>query len=406
MRPRIMLPVFTYLARLSAVLAAIFCARLISSPATAGAYTFYEASSEELAGPPGSIIRTEVLPGAPWGARAARLLYRSTGLAGEPIAVSAVVVVPTKPPPAEARQIVAWAHPTTGVARKCAPSLLLDAVMPTITGLTEMLERGYVVVATDYPGLGTGGEHPYLVGVSEGRAVLDSVRAARTLTHAGNRFAVWGHSQGGHAALWTGELARTYAPELDLVGIAAAAPASELAKLFDDDLSTTAGQILTALSLWSWSRVYDTSLASVVQPNAIEPVGKIGGQCVSGFADLMVDASAFGQIRHGFLKGDPTGIAPWSTYLAESTPGNHAGKWPPVFIAQGSDDKIVDPPVTTDFAIKLCDQGVGVRYFSVPGATHDVIATVSAKNAIAWIGDRFADRLAPTDCVAKNGASH
>ena len=393
-------------ARIAGIVAAIACPWLIQPSASAESFAFYDVPAEQLAGPPGSIIRTQDLPGAPWGARAQRLLYRSTGLAGEPIAVSAVVVVPTKPPPAEAGRSSPGPIRPPGVARKCAPSLLLDAVMPTITGLTDMVERGYVVVATDYPGLGTDGEHPYLVGISEGRAVLDSVRAARALTHAGNRFAVWGHSQGGHAALWTGELARTYAPDLDLVGIAAAAPASELAKLFDDDLNTTAGQILTALSLWSWSHVYDTSLPRWCCRTPSSRSGEIGGQCVSGFVDFMVDASAYGQIQRGFLKGDPTKIAPWSTYLAESTPGNHAGKWPPVFIAQGSDDKIVDPPVTTNFAIKLCDQGVGVRYFSVPGATHDVIATVSAKNAIAWIADRFADKLAPTDCIAKNGASH
>ncbi len=394
------------LAGLGGFFAALACAGFNPSPASADSYSFYEISSEMLPGPPGSIIRTEAFSGAPWGAEAVRVLYRSTGLAGEPIAVSAVIVMPTKPPPREGWSIVAWAHPTTGVARKCAPSLLLDAIMPTISGLTEMVEHGYVVVATDYPGLGTVGEHPYLVGVSEGRAVLDSVRAARTLTHGGNRFAVWGHSQGGHAALWTGELARTYAPELDLIGIAAAAPASELAQLFDDDLTTTAGQVLTALSLWSWSHVYDTSLTSVVQAHAIKPVGEIGGQCVSGFTDLLVDASAYGQIEKGFLKGDPTEIAPWSGYLAESTPARHAVKWPPVFIAQGSADKIVDPPVTTNFAIKLCDQGVDVRYFSVPGATHEVIAGVSAKEAVNWIADRFAGRLAPTDCIAKGGASH
>ncbi len=394
------------LAGLGGFFAALACAWLNPSPASANPYSFYEISSEMLPGPPGSIIRAQAFSGAPWGTQALRVLYRSTGLAGEPIAVSAVVVVPGGSPAVEGREIVAWAHPTTGVARKCAPSLLLDAVMPTITGLTDMVKHGYVVVATDYPGLGTDGEHPYLVGLSEGRAVLDSVRAARALTHAGNRFAVWGHSQGGHAALWTGELARTYAPELDLVGIAAAAPASELAQLFDDDLTTTAGQVLTALSLWSWSRVYDTSLSSVVQARAIKPVGEIGGQCVSGFTDLLVDASAYGQIAAGFLKGDPTRIAPWSGYLERSTPGDHAGKWPPVFIAQGSDDRIVDPPVTTDFAIKLCNQGIDVRYFSVPGATHDVIAKVSAASAVAWIADRFADKLAPTDCIVKGGASH
>ena len=49
-----------------------------------------------------------------------------------------------------------------------------------IFGLNQMLAQGYVVTATDYPGLGTQGIHPFLIGVSEDRAVLDSVRAARS----------------------------------------------------------------------------------------------------------------------------------------------------------------------------------------------------------------------------------
>ena len=60
------------------------------------------------------------------------------------------------------------------------------------------------------------------------------MRAARNLAvrTPPNRFAVWGHSQGGHAALFTGELAPEYAPELKLVGIAVAAPATDLVELF------------------------------------------------------------------------------------------------------------------------------------------------------------------------------
>ena len=53
-------------------------------------------------------------------------------------------------------------------------------------------------------GSGTPGVHPYLIGDSEAYSVLDSVRAARELpdAKAQKRFAVWGHSQGGHAALF------------------------------------------------------------------------------------------------------------------------------------------------------------------------------------------------------------
>jgi acetyl esterase/lipase len=117
-----------------------------------------------------------------------------------------------------------------------------------------MLARGYVVTATDYPGLGTPEVHPYLVGRSEARAVLDSVRAAKKIPEAGagDRFAVWGHSQGGQAALFTGLEAARYAPELKIVGVAAAAPATDLAALMSEDLGTGGGNNITAMTLWSW----------------------------------------------------------------------------------------------------------------------------------------------------------
>jgi Secretory lipase len=186
----------------------VVAAAMSSVAAGARAQTgFYIATDQELAGAPGTIIRTQPMRGAPGGAAAYRVLYRSIGLHDEPIAVSGVVVIPAGPAPAGGRPIVAWAHPTTGVVPRCAPSRA-EVVFKQMQGLHDMVERGYVVAATDYPGLGTPGPHPYLVGVSEGRAVLDAVRAARDLpgAGAGHRFAVWGHSQGGHAVLYSGIL--------------------------------------------------------------------------------------------------------------------------------------------------------------------------------------------------------
>jgi hypothetical protein len=84
---------------------------------------FYRANADELDGAPGTLIRQEHMSGAPLDATAYRILYRSTGLNNEPIAVSGVVIIPAGPPPAEGRSIIAWAHPTTGVVPHCAPSL-------------------------------------------------------------------------------------------------------------------------------------------------------------------------------------------------------------------------------------------------------------------------------------------
>jgi acetyl esterase/lipase len=131
--------------------------------------------------------------------------------------------------------------------------------MPDVGGmmwnLRNIIAQRHIVVATDYAGLGTEGIHPYLIGESEARSVLDSVRAARALPNSGasNRFAVWGHSQGGHAALYTGQVAARYAPDLKLVGVAAAAPATYLVELFDADKATE--QDLLAMTVLSWSRL-------------------------------------------------------------------------------------------------------------------------------------------------------
>ena len=150
-----------------------------------------------------------------------------------------------------------------------------------------MLERGYVVVAPDYPGLGTAGPHAYLVGEAAARAVLDSVRAAIALpTGAGNRFAVWGHSQGGHAAIFTGLAARRYAPELQLVGVAAAAPATDLGTLLRDDYATPVGKILTAMAIRSWAQVFGAPIEQVVAGEEIATVDRLGGECIESRLEI------------------------------------------------------------------------------------------------------------------------
>src|SRR6201992_2697036 len=126
--------------------------------------------------------------GAPLRAATYRVVYRSTGLDGRPIFVSGVVIVPQGAAPPGGRPIVAWAHPTSGIVPRCAPSLAIF-LFEQIQGLRSFVRDGYVVAATDYPGLGTAGPHPYLVGISEGRAVLDSVRVARSMPGAGGGLA-------------------------------------------------------------------------------------------------------------------------------------------------------------------------------------------------------------------------
>ena len=141
---------------------------------------FYVVPSPLPSGPPGALIRSQQLFGAPDGSVAWRVLYHTRDAFGRDIAASAVVVAPTRPAPPGGNVIVSWGHPTTGSAVQCAPSLGVDPFVVT-EGLRDLLRDGYVVAATDYPGMGAPGPSSYLVGTSEGNSVLDTARAARAI---------------------------------------------------------------------------------------------------------------------------------------------------------------------------------------------------------------------------------
>jgi acetyl esterase/lipase len=348
---------------------------------------------------PGKLISAEAMADAPEGARAYRILYWSTGLDGRPVEVSGVVIAPRGPSPTGGRPVVAWAHPTTGVVSRCAPSLA-RVFFASIQGLRAMLDRGYVVAATDYPGLGTPEVHPYLVGTSEAHAVLDSVRAARATPDAmaGARFAVWGHSQGGQAALFTGLEAARYAPELKLVGVAAAAPATDLIALMTDDLGTGGGNNITAMTLWSWARVYGAPMDKVVSPQAEPVIDGLTKLCIERWFDMLTRRGPTMALEKSFLRVDNLAEEePWRRLLEENSPGPLPADIP-VFLAQGSADGLVRPAITEAYRARLCRNGNRVEFVLMPGVGHPFIARDVAGAAVAWMAARFAGEPAPTNC--------
>jgi acetyl esterase/lipase len=390
---------------------------------------FYDLAEPPPASKPGDVLRSEPMPGAPDGSSAFRVLYRSTGMAGEPTVVSGVVIVPAVSAPPGGRKVVAWAHPTTGVARDCAPSLLGEGFFSSVQGLSELLALGYVVTATDYPGLGTAGPHPYLVGLSEGQSLLDGVRAAHRLeqAQAGPLFAVWGHSQGGHAALFAGQLAATYAPELSLVGVAAAAPATDLGAMLEAALGTNFGNLLTAYSVWSWSRVYAAPIAGLVKPTRLPAMNRAASRCIRNQIEGLRAVGDVLALRDGFLAADPSRTEPWNLLMQRNRPGWEPRAWKPapapgpgevevtvkppggptfvevpagapLFIAQGTADFVVQPAITAHFVADLCRRGERVRYLEMKEVGHIEAGESAAGAAVTWMLARFEGAPAPSTC--------
>jgi len=314
--------------------------------------------------------------------RAWFVVYGSTGLEGEPVAVSGLIAAPAEPPGEDGYPVVAWAHYTTGVADDCAPSL--EGVNGVPNRVQSLVEQGYVVTATDYEGLGTGGIHPYIVGTSEGRSVLDSIRAVQGVpeAHARDRAVVIGFSQGGHAALWAAELAGAYAPELDIAGSLAASPPSDLLAwerwLFSqgaegDPSATEPARLVFGV----WSDVYGLPLDFLTDE---------GQQSAIAGRDACFPAPVSG---NPYLS-DPAEIPDWSRRLIENSPGGTRTAIPILVVSPGDDEPVACDTQVSGVA-NLCRIGDTVDLHTVDGAHDASLWTPTAWSAaVAWISDRFA----------------
>jgi pimeloyl-ACP methyl ester carboxylesterase len=203
----------------------------------AGPDDFYVPPSPLPAGNPGDVIRSRPsnvgTPSTKALANAWEVMYLSKDVAGVANAVTGTVLVPKTGTPA-AMPIVGFGPGTSGAAFRCAPSKMINqGAFYEQPAVNDMLQRGYAVAVTDYEGYHPNPTTTYMTGPSMGHALLDAVRAAQRLPEtglsAGAKVVVRGYSQGGGAAMWAGQLHPTYAPEVNLVGVAAGGVPADLA---------------------------------------------------------------------------------------------------------------------------------------------------------------------------------
>lgn len=350
-----------------------------------------------LPGPPGTLIRSEPLDVDVPGGTAHRILYVSERLDGTPAASGGIVYLPTAPAPAGGRPVVAWAHGTLGMADQCAPSRSSNPLQDTDNWLDQMMALGWVVTATDYVGLGTPGPEAYLVAGAEVRDVVNAVRAAREFpdAEAGSRYVVFGHSQGGHTSLWSGHLAEELAPELDLLGVAAAAPAANLVPIMSAQWATAVGWAIGPEVAISWPPVYpDVALEGVVSGNGIDSYQRLADECIDAAG---LEGLARTKVGQTFFDVDPTTVAGWrDAATAQTVPPLPASM--PVMVAQGTADEVVLPGPNALLQQQWCDSGSALTMLWMGGIGHLAAATTSGPAVVPWIADRFADRPAGRTC--------
>jgi len=359
---------------------------------------FYDPPAK-ITGRPGTLLRSEPLKDVtlPAGMRGWRIKYTTTVDNKTPITAVATVFAPIDPPKG-ARPVIMWEHGTTGLLQKCMPSL---ASAPTlgIPALDRIVKAGWVIVATDYSFAEKNGPHPYLIGEGEARAGLDSVRAARKMPELklSARTAVWGHSQGGQSALWTGIVGPRYAPDVKIVGVVAIAPAADMKTLLSKsvDLDKRLGPYMAS----SYSHFYPgIKFEQAVRPEALTAAREIVNMC--GFQDPQKIA----QLMTTF--DGPALATTTNAVLAARIGQNTANGWiaAPLLITQGLTDPTVLPAVTDAYVDGRCSVGQRLDYWTFADHDHAAIVgpgTKMEEPLIAWTTARFASEPQAKGCVRK-----
>lgn len=351
---------------------------------------------------PGSLVRSEPLKDIilPAGVQGWRILYTTSVDDNTPATAVAIVFAPSDPP-AGPRPVIAWEHATTGLLQKCMPSLL-SLPSKGIPERDRIVRAGWVVVATDYSFAEKGGPHPYLIGEGEARAALDSVRAARQMPELtlDKRMVVWGYSQGGHAALWTGIIGPRYAPDLQTLGVVAIAPAANIKNILamNVEMDKRFGPYIAS----SYSRFYsDITFEQAIRPEALDAARQITKLC-----DFLPpeDPERIEKLLSTF---DGPALTSSNKALQARLEQNTADRpiQAPVVIVQGLSDNVVPPSATESYIESRCAAGQRLEYWTFAGRDHLTImlpGTTVDELIMKWTTARFANEPESSGCVRKS----
>ncbi|MGX7697989.1 lipase family protein [Gordonia polyisoprenivorans] len=198
---------------------------------------FYAHTPPGADAPLGEILRIEPMA-APAvertvpGVRGFRMLYVTTGPLGGRTTASASLFVPSATPPHGARALIGMGVADESMGSYCRPtssmsrSSVIDQVrgMGPVDSASTALRAGHTVVVADLADDGGPSPTPTLLPRFDGHALLDAIRAARSVPAAGltasSPIGIHGPSGGGSgAAAVAAEQAGTYAPELHIPAI-------------------------------------------------------------------------------------------------------------------------------------------------------------------------------------------
>lgn len=358
---------------------------------------FYQppAGYESLA--PGTLLRSRDVTvtglGIPVPVRSWQTLARSTDATGRPATVASTLMVPLQPYFGGKRPLLSYQTAIDSLGDQCNPSYTLRTGTEKELPLIALgLLRGWAVVVSDYQGP----RDAYGAGPMEGHGVLDGIRAVEQLSGTGlsgvgTPVGLLGYSGGGLATSWAAELQPNYAAELNLRGIASGGtPAALSAAGRQMDGGPFSGLFLAAAV--GISREY---------PEILTLMNDAGRAMVEQVNDMCVEQEsstfAFRRLAEFTTVSDPLSHPTVAGVLSKIELGKVTPS-APVYLYHSRFDELIPYAGVQALAKNYCAHDGKVQFYTDFLSEHVVLAATGAPAAVAYLGDRFAGRPAPSNC--------
>jgi alpha-beta hydrolase superfamily lysophospholipase len=361
-------------------------------PATAAVQSDRSAAG---AHPPGrgAVLSVRSLDGRqalPSASRNLLVAYVSKGVAGKAVKVTGTVALPKGNPPPGGWPVISWAHGTTGTADACAPSrnttggLADDYLSIANSTLDRWVAKGFAVVQTDYEGLGSPGEHPYMNGAGSADTVIDMVRAARVADRrVGRDWFAAGHSQGGHAALFTA-VTQDAARDVRLRGALSISPGGwDMSQVAPYILSGAPGAeraiaFLPPLLIGAAAADKSVRPDELLTPEAAPLLTLARTGCLAQIREAAARVPADKVFAQG------ADLGPLTAYLKSQEPVGLTVKVP-TLVAQGTADVLTSKAGTDQIVTGLCAKAPKVTYRVYEGVDHRGAIAASFDDALAFV---------------------
>lgn len=413
------------------------CASVFAEPSLP---PFYESlQTIKPAGKLGQVIKREQIKTSVKGAQAWRIAYISSDVNERPTISTALVVAPIGKAPIGGRPIMAWSHGTTGTAQSCGPSQVVNPAVPlneyflvngnswTDYGLPSVdtfIKEGYVVVGTDYQGLGGGGRHQYVVSSTQGRDVINSVRAVASMQEvgAGHKVVVYGWSQGAGSTIAAASLpdyiakTDTASDGIEFMGFVAMAPpdlaVTASGKVLDQALADQMLEGLVsgfsntifdfahfAMTMWGTQAAYtNLKLTDIFVDDGAKVLDEVfSNKCMHVVSDTL--NYAYANNYKTLLKEKPSNTLAWAQAFIR---GGVAPVKPvaPVVIYWGTKDTTLPPIMGKLYQEQMCALGGNVDRVQLPGEqTHFSTPGAAEPFYLPWIRDRFSGKPTTNNCA-------